>query len=108
MRVTAPQEPKVLETNRHYPIADIVWRDDSYGDRHASGATKMDEGLTRGLIHLQGDRPVYFDIKMSRVHSLTEKAPTAWAHPKGARYEPFDWHHAAPIWRHGGCGSCGR
>lgn len=34
----------------------------------------MDDGLTRGLTHLKGQRPVYFDIKVSRFHSLTEKA----------------------------------
>ena len=34
----------------------------------------MDDGITQGLTHLNGERPVYFDIKVSRFHSLSEKA----------------------------------
>ncbi len=74
VRVDVPDELRVSEANRYYPLADIVWRDDPFGNRHAQVAKVMDDGLTRGLSHLKGNRPVYFDIKVSRFHSLTEKA----------------------------------
>lgn len=74
VRVLVPGDLKVSEANRYYPVADIVWREDPFGDRRAQVAKIMDDGITRGLSHLNGDRPVYFDIKVSRFHSLTEKA----------------------------------
>ncbi len=74
VRIDVPEELYASEANRYYPLADIVWRDDPYGNRHAQVAAVLDEGLSRGLTHLKGDRPVYFDIKLSRFHSLTEKA----------------------------------
>ncbi len=74
VRVNVPSTLKVSEANRYYPIADIVWREDPFGDRYAQVASIMDAGLTAGLTHLKGDRPVYFDITVSRFHSLTEKA----------------------------------
>ncbi|WP_298261594.1 DUF6778 family protein [uncultured Litoreibacter sp.] len=74
VRVRVPGDLKVSEANRYYPIADIVWREDPFGDRHAQVAQIMDDGLTQGLSHLTGERPVYFDITVSRFHSLTEKA----------------------------------
>lgn len=74
VRVDVPETLRSSEANRYYPLADIVWRDDPYGNRHEQVKTVLDTGLTRGLTHLQGDRPVYFDIKLARFHSLTEKA----------------------------------
>ncbi|MEM9585359.1 MAG: DUF6778 family protein [Pseudomonadota bacterium] len=74
VRVNVPDDLRVSEANRYYPFADIVWRDDPYGDRHAQVAKILDDGLSRGLTHLNGDRAVYFDITLSRFHSLTEKA----------------------------------
>lgn len=74
VRVLVPAELSVSEANRYYPVGDIVWRGDPYGDRRAQVAKLLDDGLTKGLTHLRGDRPVYFDIKLSRFHSLSEKA----------------------------------
>ncbi|SDX38747.1 DUF6778 family protein [Litoreibacter albidus] len=73
VRVLVPGDLKVSEANRYYPIADIVWREDPYGDRHAQVAKIIDDGITSGLTHLNGDRPVYFDLTVKRFHSLTEK-----------------------------------
>ncbi|SHF77864.1 hypothetical protein SAMN05444273_11230 [Litoreibacter ascidiaceicola] len=73
VRVNVSGDLKVSEANRYYPIADIVWREDPYGDRRAQVAKILDDGLTSGLTHLKGDRPVFFDINLSRFHSLTEK-----------------------------------
>lgn len=73
VRVTVPGSLSVSEANRYYPIADIVWRGDPFGDRRAQIAKVIDDGMTNGLSHLRGDRPVYFDVTVSRFHSLTEK-----------------------------------
>lgn len=73
VRVDVPTNLRVSEANVYYPLADIVWREDPFGDRYAQVQKIMDDGLTRGLSHLNGPRPVYFDITMSRFHSLTEK-----------------------------------
>ena len=74
VRVLVPAELKVSEANRYYPVGDIVWRGDAYGDRKQQVAKIMDDGITAGLTHLRGDQPVYFDIKLVRFHSLSEKA----------------------------------
>ncbi|MEP3345618.1 MAG: DUF6778 family protein [Litoreibacter sp.] len=74
VRVRVPGDLKSSEANRYYPIADIVWREDPFGNRHEQVAKIIDDGITLGLSHLRGDRPVYFDITVSRFHSLTEKA----------------------------------
>lgn len=74
VRVRVSSDLRVSEANRYYPVADIVWRGDAYGDRRAQVAKIIDDGMTAGLSHLRGERPVYFDITLTRFHSLTEKA----------------------------------
>lgn len=74
VRVLVPAELKVSEANRYYPVGDIVWRGDPFGDRRSQVAKILDDGLTAGLTHLKGDREVYFDIQLKRFHSLSEKA----------------------------------
>lgn len=74
VRVFVPGDLRVSEANRYYPVADIVWREDPFGDRRAQVAKIIDDGMTSGLTHLNGSRPVFFDIKVSRFHSLSEKA----------------------------------
>lgn len=64
---------RVSEANSYYPIADIVWRGDSFGDRFeqisaiARGAM---EPVTGGM---KGANPVTVDVMFTRFHSLTEK-----------------------------------
>ncbi|SFR44099.1 DUF6778 family protein [Litoreibacter janthinus] len=74
VRVQVSGDLRVSEANRYYPVADIVWREDPFGDRRAQVAKIVDDGVTAGLTHLNGTRPVYFDINMHRFHALTEKA----------------------------------
>lgn len=74
VRVTVPDTLTVSEANMYYPLTDIVWRGDPFGDRRVQISKLMDEGMTRGLAHLDGPRPVNFDIVLERFHSLTEKA----------------------------------
>ncbi|MCY4334292.1 MAG: hypothetical protein OXC60_06420 [Litoreibacter sp.] len=74
VRVTAPKSLKVSEANLYYPWADIVWRGEPFGNRHAQVERILDFGLTRGLNHLDGPRAVNVDITLKRFHALTEKA----------------------------------
>lgn len=74
VRVRVSGDLRVSEANRYYPIADIVWREDPFGDRRAQVAKILDDGMTAGLTHLNGSRPVFFDVDLSRFHSLSEKA----------------------------------
>ncbi len=72
--VDVPQELTISEANRLYPIADIVWRAEPFGDRRAQVGQIVDDGMTRGLAHLSGPQPVIFDVTLSRFHSLSDKA----------------------------------
>lgn len=74
VRVAVPETLTVSEANVYYPIADIVWRGDAYGDRHNQVETLVDEAMTRGLKTLDGARAIYVDIEIKRFHSLTERA----------------------------------
>lgn len=73
INVEVPVYLSVSEANTYYPRADIVWRGDPYGDRYAQVRAIMQTGFQNGLSHLQGPRPVTFDVKLKRFHSLTEK-----------------------------------
>ncbi|MEM6595292.1 MAG: DUF6778 family protein, partial [Pseudomonadota bacterium] len=74
VRITVPKTLKVSEANLYYPWADIVWRGEPFGNRYAQVERILDFGLTRGLNHLDGPRPVNVDITLKRFHALTEKA----------------------------------
>jgi hypothetical protein len=74
VRVTVPDELKVSERNLYYPVGDIVWREDLYGDRKKQVATILDDAMTLGLGHLKGPRAVHFDVTLRRFHALSEKA----------------------------------
>ena len=72
--IAVPRNLKVSEANTYLPRADIVWRGDEIGDRHAQVAALFDTGITRGAERLTGTLPVALDIKVTRFHALTEKA----------------------------------
>lgn len=74
VRVSVPGTLSVSEANVYYPIADIVWRGDAYGERHKQVELLVDEAMTRGLHTLDGARAIYVDIEIKRFHSLTERA----------------------------------
>jgi hypothetical protein len=71
--VTVPRTLKVSEANMFYPIADIVWRGDAYGDRHEQVEAIFNEGLTKGAQMTSGARDVVVDVEVIRFHSLTER-----------------------------------
>ena len=72
--ITVPRSLTVSEANRYLPKADIVWRGDQIGDRHAQVAAIFDTAITRGAQSVNGTLPVALDIKVTRFHALTEKA----------------------------------
>lgn len=74
VQVNVPETLSVSEANRYYPVADIVWRGEVFGDRRKQIEKIMDDAMTAGLSHLDGERGVIYAVTMHRFHSLTEKA----------------------------------
>ena len=74
VRVNVPKSLKVSEAKTLLPSADIVWREDPLGDRHAQVGKIMEAAVLRGAQGLRGSRPVIIDITVSRFHALTYEA----------------------------------
>jgi hypothetical protein len=72
--VTVPRSLVVSEENIYYPDADIVWRGEPPGDRHAQVQAIFEAGMGRGAATLDGDRDVRVAVEVRRFHSLTERA----------------------------------
>jgi hypothetical protein len=72
--VTVPRSLVVSEADIYYPDADIVWRGDPPGDRHAQVEAIFEAGMGRGAAALDGDRDVRVAVEVRRFHSLTERA----------------------------------
>lgn len=72
--VDVPAELTVSEANRIKPRADIVWREDPVGDRHAQVQAIMAEAMEFALRPMDGSTPVIVEIEMTRFHALTERA----------------------------------
>lgn len=64
---------RVSEANSYYPIADVVWRGDPYGDRFAQLHDLVSDSVTPVLEKMDGSVPVDVTITITRFHSLTEK-----------------------------------
>jgi hypothetical protein len=74
VRITVPETLEVSESNSLFPIADIVWRGDPYGNRYKQVEALFEEGMTRGAGALHGTRAVYADVVVMRFHAMTERA----------------------------------
>ncbi len=74
VNVVVPENLKVSEANLYYPIADIVWRGEPRGDRHAQVKAIFAEAFAAGTRTLDAGRPVIVDVVVERFHCLTEKA----------------------------------
>lgn len=72
--VLVPRDLEVSEANYYYPIADIVWRGDPFGDRYAQVEEIFDAAGENASQSLDGSRPVRVAVQVTRFHSLTEKA----------------------------------
>lgn len=73
IRVTVPRSLKVSEANTFKPRADIVWRGEARGDRHAQVAAIFQEAMTTGTAMMQKGRKVDVEVEVIRFHALTEK-----------------------------------
>lgn len=73
IRVSFPADLSISEANSYYPIADVVWRGDPFGDRRTQIAQIFATSFRQGSSDLQGDMPVIVGINVERFHSLTER-----------------------------------
>ncbi len=71
--VTVPKSLRVSEANVFYPLADIVWRGEPRGDRHAQVKAILEEGLGRGAATATQGPAVVAEVEVIRFHAVTEK-----------------------------------
>lgn len=74
VNIIVPDTLSVSEAHLLYPVADIVWRGDIPGDRHAQVLSIFETGMNRGATAFQGNDHVTIDVTVLRFHSLTERA----------------------------------
>lgn len=73
IRVSVPRKLKVSEANTIKPIADIVWRGEPVGDRHAQVAAIFNEAIQTGTATMTHGRQVIIDVEVTKFHALTER-----------------------------------
>lgn len=73
IRIAVPRSLTVSEANTFKPRADIVWRGEALGDRHAQVSAIFQEAMTAGTADAQQGQKVDLDIEVTRFHALTEK-----------------------------------
>jgi len=73
VRVNVPRSLKVSEANTFLPKADIVWRGEARGDRHAQVAQILNDGLLAGTQGMASGPAAIVEVEVARFHCLTEK-----------------------------------
>ncbi len=73
VEVIVPETLTVSEENSYAPDADIVWRGDPPGDRHAQVDEILTEAVKKGATGLKGSQPVNLVIEVVTFHAVTEK-----------------------------------
>jgi len=73
IRIDVPRTLRVSEANVYYPMADIVWRGDPLGDRHAQLTAIFQDAAQRATAGMSGPRPAILSVKLERFHGVTEK-----------------------------------
>ncbi|GAA6175535.1 DUF6778 family protein [Sulfitobacter pacificus] len=74
ININVPRSLTVSEANLYYPKADIVWRGELIGDRHAQIKQIFDTAFRAGTADISGPTGVILDAEVVRFHSVTEKA----------------------------------
>lgn len=74
VNVDVPRTLVVSEAKSLLPSADIVWREDPLGDRHAQVGKIIQAAVLRGAQGLRGSRPVVISVTVTRFHALTYEA----------------------------------
>lgn len=72
--IVVPDTLTVSEANGIKPNADIVWRGDPLGDRHAQVQAIFEGALTPVLAELNGATRVIVELELTRFHAVTERA----------------------------------
>jgi len=73
VRVVVPRTLRSSEANSFYPSADIVWRGEPRGDRHAQVTQIFTEAMLAGTAGMVTGPEVILEIAVTRFHCLTEK-----------------------------------
>lgn len=71
--VLVPRDLTSTESGSYYPLADIVWRGDPIGDRHAQVGALFESAAARASPDIKGDVPVIAVISLVRFHGVTER-----------------------------------
>ena len=71
--VNVPRDLRVSENNSYYPNADIVWRGDPVGDRHAQIEEIFRTATTQAAEDIDGSRDVIAVVDVVRFHGVTER-----------------------------------
>lgn len=72
--VEVPRSLTVSEKNSYFPRGDIVWRGDTFGDRHEQVKAILETSAKNVASELNGARGVNLSIRVTRFHGLSEKA----------------------------------
>ena len=73
VRVEVPPDLRVSEANTFYPFADIVWRGEPAGDRHAQVRAILLDAFGFGTSGMDTGPGVIVEATVRRFHALTEK-----------------------------------
>lgn len=73
INISVPYSLRVSEANTFHPNADIVWRGDPLGDRHAQVKAIFETAAAAGTSTMQSGPKVAVDIEITYFHCLTEK-----------------------------------
>ena len=73
VNVIVPRTLKVSEANTFRPNADIVWRGDLPGNRHAQVTAIVETAAAQSTATMHVGQPVVVDLEVVRFHCLTEK-----------------------------------
>jgi hypothetical protein len=74
LEIVVPKTLESSEANLFRPNADIVWRGEPLGDRHAQVKALFEQGFGRAIANLHGPRHVIVKVVLLKFHGITEKA----------------------------------
>jgi len=72
-KILVPSDLQVSEANTYYPMGDIVWRGDPYGDRYAQLDAILNDSMALAQKGHTGTQPAVVEITLRRFHAMTEK-----------------------------------
>lgn len=72
-QIVVPRSLQVSEANSYYPMGDIVWRGEAFGDRHAQVEAILRDSMAMVQSGGGQGRPALVEITLHRFHALTEK-----------------------------------